>query len=71
MLKLALCRDFSRLAAIVTHVVGTHLTADSGGWGTFAWNDFLLGVPGFRIGGGTDEVLKTVIGERVLGLPKS
>jgi alkylation response protein AidB-like acyl-CoA dehydrogenase len=71
MLKLALCRDFSRLAAIVTHVVGPQLTADSGEWGTFAWNDFLLAVPGFRLGGGTDEVLKTVIGERVLGLPKS
>ena len=46
------------------------LVADTGAWGTYAWSEFLLGVPGMRVAGGTDEVLHNIIGERVLGLPK-
>jgi alkylation response protein AidB-like acyl-CoA dehydrogenase len=34
------------------------------------WANNLLFVPSLSIAGGTDEVLKTIIGERVLGLPK-
>ncbi|QLL07406.1 acyl-CoA dehydrogenase family protein [Mycobacterium vicinigordonae] len=34
------------------------------------WAQTLLFVPSLSIGGGTDEVLRNVIGERVLGLPK-
>jgi acyl-CoA dehydrogenase len=34
------------------------------------WANHLLFVPSLSIAGGTDEVLKTIIGERVLGLPK-
>ena len=51
-------------------VLGPELVADNGRWGTYAWSEFLLGVPGMRVAGGTDEVLHNIIGERVLGLPK-
>ena len=33
------------------------------------WQDTYLGAPGLRIAGGTDEILKNIVAERVLGLP--
>jgi alkylation response protein AidB-like acyl-CoA dehydrogenase len=35
-----------------------------------AWANAFLTAPGIHIAGGTDEVMKNIIGERVLGLPK-
>ena len=46
------------------------IAADTGEWGTYAWSQFICGVPGMRVAGGTDEVLRKIIGEQVLGLPK-
>ncbi|MBW2363423.1 MAG: acyl-CoA dehydrogenase family protein [Deltaproteobacteria bacterium] len=34
-----------------------------------SWTDRYLSIPGIRIAGGTDEVLRNIISERVLGLP--
>jgi acyl-CoA dehydrogenase len=34
-----------------------------------AWQERYLAIPGLRIAGGTDEVLRNIIAERVLGLP--
>lgn len=67
--KLALTRNMLRTTEFVSRVLGPRITADSGEWGTFAWNGMLLGVPGMRVAGGTDEILRNIVGERVLGLP--
>jgi alkylation response protein AidB-like acyl-CoA dehydrogenase len=68
--KLSLTMNMRRMADLLSLVLGAKLVADSGEWGTYAWSQFVLGVPGMRIAGGTDEILHNIIGERVLGLPK-
>jgi alkylation response protein AidB-like acyl-CoA dehydrogenase len=50
-------------------ILGTKLVTDTGEWGTYAWAEHVLGAPGYRIAGGTDEIQHNIIGERVLGLP--
>jgi alkylation response protein AidB-like acyl-CoA dehydrogenase len=69
-LKLAGTLNLERMASFVGSVLGPRLVADTGEWGTFAWSKFVTGVPGGHLGGGTDEVLRNILGERVLGLPK-
>lgn len=68
--KLALTQNLSDLSQFVSEVLGPRLTADSGEWGTYAWTEFVTGTPGMRIAGGSDEVMRNIVGERVLGLPK-
>ena len=68
--KMALTDNMQRVNAFVASVLGPRLVADTGEWGTFAWSQFLCGTPGMRIAGGTDEVLRNIVGERVLGLQK-
>ena len=51
-------------------LLGPELAADTGGWGTWAWTEHLLGAPGYRIAGGTDEIQHNILAERVLGLPR-
>ena len=59
-----------RLGDFLSMVLGPKIIADSGEWGTYAWNALILGTPGGRIAGGSDEVMRNIVGERVLGLPK-
>jgi len=68
--KMGLTEAMLRTNELLSLVLGPALVADSGQWGTYAWSHYILGVPGMRVAGGTDEVLRNIVGERVLGLPK-
>ncbi|MGH9305016.1 MAG: acyl-CoA dehydrogenase family protein, partial [Acidimicrobiales bacterium] len=68
--KLSLSENLRNLAELSARMLGARLTADTGEWGTYSWSRFVLGVPGIRVAGGTDEVMRNILSERVLGLPK-
>ena len=68
--KMALVNNQKLLNDFLCHVLGAKLQADTGEWGTYAWHQLILGAPGMRIAGGSDEVMRNIVGERVLGLPK-
>lgn len=68
--KLAGTQLSMALSDFVGTVLGPKLIADSGEWGTYSWSQLVLGTPGGRIAGGSDEVMRNIVGERVLGLPK-
>jgi alkylation response protein AidB-like acyl-CoA dehydrogenase len=68
--KLSLTENMRRTADLAARVLGARITADSGEWGTYSWSQYLLGVPGMRVAGGTDEIMRNIVSERVLGLPK-
>ena len=67
--KLLWVTGMTEIGQVAASLLGPRLIADTGEWGTFAWNDHVLGVPGYRIAGGSDEIQRTIIAERVLGLP--
>jgi alkylation response protein AidB-like acyl-CoA dehydrogenase len=60
----------AQMSDVASDILQAAHVADTGEWGTYAWSELTLGLPGLRIGGGTDEILKNTIGERVLHLPK-
>ncbi len=67
--KLALGADQRLRAELVCDVLGAAVCArvSDDDWG---WADFVLSVPALGIAGGTDEIVRNTLGERVLGLPK-
>jgi len=68
--KLYATETMRRTSDLVVQLLGPRLVADTGEWGTFAWTEHLLGAPGYSIAGGSDEIQRTILAERVLGLPK-
>jgi len=68
--KLALTDNMRAISSFVSRVLGPRITADTGEWGTYSWTGYLLTVPAMSIAGGSDETLRNIVGERVLGLPK-
>jgi alkylation response protein AidB-like acyl-CoA dehydrogenase len=67
--KLLWTQGMTLVSDVVSDILGPALVADTGEWGTYAWGEHVLGAPGYRIAGGSDEVQRNIIGERVLGLP--
>ena len=68
--KLMYGQNLTRGTHLAAEVVGPRLMADTGEWGAFSWNELLLSTPALRILGGTEEIMKNILAERVLGLPK-
>ncbi len=68
--KLAGTNNMLRLGQLVSDILGPRLVANTGEWGTFSWSEIVTGTPGARVAGGTDEVMRNILGERVLGLAK-
>ncbi|MGW0647994.1 acyl-CoA dehydrogenase family protein [Streptomyces umbrinus] len=68
--KLMYGQNLTRAAHFVADCLGPRLIADTGKWGTYAWSELLLATPALRILGGTEEIMKNILAERVLGLPK-
>jgi alkylation response protein AidB-like acyl-CoA dehydrogenase len=68
--KLLWTEGMTEVGELIGDILGAKLLADTGEWGTYAWNEHLLGAPGYRIAGGSDEIQRNIVGERVLGLPR-
>ena len=68
--KLLVAANLREIGELAAELLGPAFAADTGEWGTFGWTKWMLGALGYRIAGGTEEVLKTMLAERVLGLPR-
>jgi alkylation response protein AidB-like acyl-CoA dehydrogenase len=68
--KLTASANLTLTVEVAEEVLGARMAAETGEWGTFEWTQHLLGAPGYRLAGGTDEVQHNIIAERVLGLPR-
>ena len=67
--KLALNANLAAITRILGLALGPSLIAETDP-DIYAWARFVLGVPGLRIAGGSDEIQRNILAERVLGLPR-
>lgn len=68
--KLVWTQNLKRVGDAAASFLGHRILADTGEADAFAWTQHLLGAPGYRIAGGSDEIQRNIIGERGLGLPR-
>lgn len=66
--KLRLTDNLQRISEIAQRILGESFVAEVDG--DFGWSQLALTLPGLRIGGGTDEVLRSIVAQRVLSLPR-
>lgn len=69
MSKLLLTDNLTRIARTAQDLLGERLAVRSDR--DYAWHQLALSLEGLRIGGGTDEIMRTIVAERALGLPRS
>jgi alkylation response protein AidB-like acyl-CoA dehydrogenase len=67
--KLSGTRTARDLADLAVRVLGDDARVATTRDGSGFWQTLQAGLPGMAIAGGTDQVLRNIIGERVLGLP--
>lgn len=67
--KLAGTKAARDLADLAVRVLGDDAVYGATADGESLWQNAQAGLPGMAIAGGTNEVLRNIIGERVLGLP--
>jgi alkylation response protein AidB-like acyl-CoA dehydrogenase len=68
--KLLFTTNLRLIGELAAEVLGQRFVADTGEWGTFGWNRWMMGALGYRIAGGTEEILKIMLAERILRLPR-
>jgi alkylation response protein AidB-like acyl-CoA dehydrogenase len=69
MRKLQWVYGLYQISETVIEILGPRLTADSGEAETYGWNAHVLGALGYGIAGGSNEIQRTIIAQRILGLP--
>lgn len=69
-LKMLMVRAADEISALALAVLGERAVVDLGEPDTFAWSEFVLGVPALHIAGGTDEIQLNVIAQRGLQMPR-
>lgn len=67
--KLLWVQGLIAIGNVAATLLGPQLIADTGASGTYSWAEHVLGAPGFRIAGGSDEIQRNILAERILGLP--
>jgi alkylation response protein AidB-like acyl-CoA dehydrogenase len=68
--KLLVSSNLRALGDLAATILEQDLVVDTGQWATFGWTKWIMGAFGYRIAGGTEEILKTMLAERGLMLPR-